>query len=343
MLIRRFTQSDAQAVSALIRETLKISNASDYPAHMIDELVQRHTPEYVAERAAWTHFYVAEENGRILGCGAIGPYWDREDESSLFSGFVDPAFQGRGIGRQLVETLEKDEYALRAVRIEVPASITGLPFYRAMGYEYKNGKAVLDEERLYRLEKFTKKNKEPQADADSAAKLLQLIHDRHSYRGIYQPDVVPREDLQIIMEAGLAAPSGCNKQTTSLMAVDDPEILKQLRAVIDPPVGETAPALILVLTRRINAYRDRCFAVQDYSAAIENMLLAIKALGYESCWYEGHITDTDRIGWQMAQILGVPTEYDLVCMLPVGKPAAAIHPPKKKPFEDRAWFNRFGG
>ena len=83
--------------------------------------------------------------------------------------------------------------------------------------------------------------------------------------------------------------------------------------------------------------------MQDYSAAIENMLLAIKALGYESCWYEGHITDTDRIGWQMAQILGVPTEYDLVCMLPVGKPAAAIHPPKKKPFEERAWFNRFGG
>ena len=40
----------------------------------------------------------------------------------------------------------------------------------------------------------------------------------------------------------------------------------------------------------------KCFAIQDYSAAIENMLLAIIALGYESCWYEGHITDEDQIG-----------------------------------------------
>lgn len=172
---------------------------------------------------------------------------------------------------------------------------------------------------------------------------IETIQSRHSYRGKYQAVPVPRRDLQIIMEAGLAAPSGCNKQTVSLIAVDDPAVLQRLHAVIDPPVGETAPAMICVLSQKIIAYRDRCFAVQDYAAAIENMLLAIKALGYESCWYEGHITDTDRIGWQMAQILGVPSEYDLVCMLPVGKPAAAIHPPKKKPFEERAWFNRFGG
>ena len=134
MQIRRITEADAKTVSELIRKTLEISNSTDYPKPMIEALVQRHTPEYVAERAAWTHFYVAEEDGRILGCGAIGPYWDKEDESSLFSVFVDPACQGRGIGRQLVETLEKDEFALRAARIEVPASITGLPFYRAMGY-----------------------------------------------------------------------------------------------------------------------------------------------------------------------------------------------------------------
>ena len=102
------------------------------------------------------------------------------------------------------------------------------------------------------------------------------------------------------MEAGLAAPSGCNKQTTSLIAVDDPDTLEKLRAVIQPPVGETAPAMICVLTRRIIAYRDRCFAAQDYAAAIENMLLAAEALGYRSCWYEGHITDTDRIGDRMA-------------------------------------------
>ena len=173
--------------------------------------------------------------------------------------------------------------------------------------------------------------------------MLDTIFSRHSYRGAYENTPVPREDLVKIMQAGLAAPSGCNKQTTSLIAVDDPEVLAKLRAVIDPPVAESAPAMICVLTRRIIAYRDRCYSVQDYAAAIENMLLAITALGYASCWYEGHITDADRIGDRMAKVLNVPEGYELVCMLPVGKPVTEPVPRAKKPFEARAWFNGFHG
>ena len=179
-------------------------------------------------------------------------------------------------------------------------------------------------------------------DNMSNERLLDLIMNRRSYRGKFKPDPVPREDLAAILEAGLAAPSGCNKQTTSLIAVDDPAILARLRAEIDPPVAETAPAMICVLTRRIIAYRDRCFATQDYSAAIENMLLATEALGYRSCWYEGHVTDTDRIGDKIAKILGVPEEYELVCVLPVGIAESEPGMPKKLPFGQRAWFNGFG-
>jgi len=173
--------------------------------------------------------------------------------------------------------------------------------------------------------------------------LFAAIDARHSYRGPYLPGPVPHEDLVRIMEAGLAAPSGCNKQTTSLIAIDDPELLAQVRACIDPPLKrENAPAAICVLTQRTNAYRDKCFAVQDYSAAIENMLLMITALGYESCWYEGHITDDDRICDKMAEILGVPDGYELVCFLPVGVAEEEVKLPKKKAFEERAWFNGFG-
>lgn len=170
---------------------------------------------------------------------------------------------------------------------------------------------------------------------------INIIGSRRSYRGKYKPLPIPREDLITIMKAGLDAPSGCNKQTTSLIAVDDPIVLKKLQSVIDPPAGETAPAAICVLTRRINAYRDKCFAVQDYSAAIENMLLAAVELGYQSCWYEGHITDDDNIGYKMAQILNVPDEYELVCFLPIGIAEEEPIKPKKKPFEERAWFNSF--
>ena len=171
--------------------------------------------------------------------------------------------------------------------------------------------------------------------------VLEAIKKRHSYRGKFKAEAVPKEDLKTIMEAGLAAPSGCNKQTTSLIAVDNPELLKKLHEVILPPVGESAPAMICVLTQRIPAYRDRCFATQDYSAAIENMLLAITELGYQSCWYEGHITDEDRIGYRIAQILGVPDDYELVCILPVGIAETEPVAPQKKNFEERAWFNSY--
>lgn len=154
MIIRRFDPMDAPAVSALIITTLRVSNAKDYPPDMMEELVLRMQPADIVQRASWAHFYVAEEDGRIIGCGAIGAYWGKEDESILLTIFVLPECQGKGVGRKIVETLEQDEYALRAKRIEIPASITGLPFYRKMGYDFKNGCAELDEERVYRLEKF---------------------------------------------------------------------------------------------------------------------------------------------------------------------------------------------
>lgn len=171
---------------------------------------------------------------------------------------------------------------------------------------------------------------------------LEAIKHRTSYRGSYKDAKVPREDLTKIMEAGLAAPSGCNKQTTSLIAVDDPDVLLRLNKIIEKPAVATAPAIVCVLTQQIIAYRDRMFYVQDYSAAIENMLLAIVDLGYETCWYEGYITDVDKIGRQMADVLGVPGDYELVCFLPVGVAAEPINHVEKLPFDKRAWFNGFG-
>ena len=65
--------------------------------------------------------------------------------------------------------------------------------------------------------------------------VLSALMSRRSYRGKYLDTPVPRAHLAAILEAGLAAPSGCNKQTVSLIAVDDPAVLAKLRGVIDPP------------------------------------------------------------------------------------------------------------
>ena len=154
MHIRRFQETDANEVSDLIAKTLRTTNSKDYSREYIEKEINLLTPEYLIRRSQWTHFYVVCDEDMIIGCGAIGPYWDKQDESSLFTIFVLPEYQGKGIGRKIIETLESDEFFLRANRIEIPASITACEFYRKMGYNYKNGINVVDEEQLFRLEKF---------------------------------------------------------------------------------------------------------------------------------------------------------------------------------------------
>ncbi len=154
MIIRRLLPEDAKEVSDLIARALREVNSKDYSTEHIEKCMQRLQPKNILERAEWTHFYVVCNDDRIVGCGAIGPYWDREDESSLFTIFVHPEYQGKGIGRKIIETLEKDKFFLRARRIEIPASVTATPFYLKMGYTFKNGISEPDHELLIRLEKY---------------------------------------------------------------------------------------------------------------------------------------------------------------------------------------------
>ena len=154
MEIRRFRNEDSEELAEVIAYTLRTTNIKDYSAEYIENDVSFLTAEKLAERAGWTHIYVVCDEGRIIGCGAIGPYWGKEDESSLFTIFVHPDYQGRGIGRKIIEAVEQDEYFLRAKRIEVPASKTAVEFYRKMGYDFKKGAAQPNEELLYPLEKF---------------------------------------------------------------------------------------------------------------------------------------------------------------------------------------------
>ena len=71
------------------------------------------------------------------------------------------------------------------------------------------------------------------------------------------------------------------------------------------------------------------------------MLLEVVELGYASCWYEGHITDTDRLCDKISSILDVPSNYDLVCILPIGRPIDEIRKVNKRDFKKRACFNTF--
>ena len=151
--IRLIKPEDVNEVTEMIHKTIRTSNSKDYPEDLIDAMVKAHSAEFILRRSEWTHFYVALDGETIIGCGAIGPYWNSETESSLFTIFVMPEYQKAGVGRSIVQILEKDEYFLRADRIEIPASITGAPFYQKMGYRFKNGISEPDEEHIIRMER----------------------------------------------------------------------------------------------------------------------------------------------------------------------------------------------
>lgn len=153
MYIRRFENQDAAEVSTLIIKTLKITNSKDYTKSYIEDFEKRLKPVNMIETGKSTHFYVVVDSNKIIGCGAIGPCDNRIDEACLYKIFVDPLYQARGVGRKIMDTIEKDPYYLRAKRIEVPASITAIPFYLKLGYSYKDGNKELDENLLVILEK----------------------------------------------------------------------------------------------------------------------------------------------------------------------------------------------
>ena len=171
---------------------------------------------------------------------------------------------------------------------------------------------------------------------------FEVIKERYSYRGEYQDIKVSREDLTKILQAGLDAPSGGNAQTTSLIGIDDPETVKAISSIITKKGLETHTAGIMVLAKPKPVFRDVSFAVQDYSAAIQNVLLAISALGYVSCWIEGEVTYNKDRQKAIAELLSIPEEYEVVCYLPIGKPVNPGKRAEKKPFAERAFYNKFG-
>ena len=153
LLIRLFVESDAGAVQDIIHRGLREVNGKDYPAELIEEYCAYFTLEKIKSQADSAHMYVAVSGDNILGTGSIAPYWGREKESILLTIYILPEMIGHGVGSAIINTLEQDEYFLRAERIEIPSSVTAVKFYEKLGYIPKNG-VEPDAEGIVPMEKF---------------------------------------------------------------------------------------------------------------------------------------------------------------------------------------------
>jgi nitroreductase len=175
--------------------------------------------------------------------------------------------------------------------------------------------------------------------------LFEAIARRHSYRGPMVDQPVPREDLRRIVQAGIQAPSGYNGQSTRIVVVDEPEQLAQL-AALDPQCGvlQRARAVIACIAPRGPVEDDErlFFGVEDCSAATENMLLAITALGYASVWLDGWLRYDDH-DLRVGALLGVPEDRIVRVLLPLGLPAREEQQHPRLLWDERAWFGRYGG
>lgn len=152
-MIRLFQEKDAEPLAQMIAKSLRQINQKDYETAYIERVVESLSADALIKRASWTHFYVAEKEATLVACGAIGPYWDKEDEASLFTIFVAADHQKQGLGSLIMKTLEQDSYFIKSKRIEIPSSITAVAFYQKFGYSIKKGEQYPDKEGLFRLEK----------------------------------------------------------------------------------------------------------------------------------------------------------------------------------------------
>lgn len=139
--IRRYRDSDAQAVGRLIADTFSEFNLSSVPAEERDLQLGpfRHamSPEKdhqaAIAQAIWSEMvFVAECDGEIIGVL-------RGRTTRLGSLFVGGDYHRRGIGRRLVDRFEQECALQGGMAIKVAATLYAVPFYLEMGYRRTTG------------------------------------------------------------------------------------------------------------------------------------------------------------------------------------------------------------
>lgn len=154
---------------------------------------------------------------------------------------------------------------------------------------------------------------------------FEAIKNRKSVRE-YSAKEVKKELIEKIVDAGRLAATARNEQPWEFIVAADKDVLGKICGMCpNGPFIKDASYLIAVFSK------DTKYYIEDCSAATENMLLAIEALGLGGCWVAG---DKKDYAENIRKIFNAPIGYKLVSMITVGIPKKEEKPHPKKNLKD---------
>ena len=152
--IRLALDHDIPVLEELIRASVRGLQAGDYSPEQLERALRTVYGVDTQLIADGTYFAAEEtESARkmLVGCGGWSKrktlyggdqFAGREDSlldpateaAKIRAFFVHPAWARRGIGGRILEVCEEAAWAAGFWRLEMGATLTGVPFYRAKGY-----------------------------------------------------------------------------------------------------------------------------------------------------------------------------------------------------------------
>jgi nitroreductase len=175
--------------------------------------------------------------------------------------------------------------------------------------------------------------------AEKSNPIIDVIFTRKSVRS-YTGEVVPKSDLEMLLKAAMAAPSGRNQQPWAFIAITDPAILVRLTDGL--PYARMLPqagSAIVVCGYSVPPSRpgSKDLWEQDCAAATQNILLAAEAMNLGAVWTAVH-PYSDRQEF-IRKILNIPSDIYPFSVIPVGYPTGEEIPKNKFDPKKIHWEN----
>jgi ribosomal protein S18 acetylase RimI-like enzyme len=129
LTIRRATQDDKEAIRRAHESAIRGTCASHYPPEVIEIWAGGLRAEKYAEAIDRYEFFVAEEDGAVVGFGELG-----QETGEVQGLYVSSEVKGRGVGWRLLCALEERARARGLKSLSLTSSLNAVPFYERAGF-----------------------------------------------------------------------------------------------------------------------------------------------------------------------------------------------------------------